>query len=191
MIERLDPRQRRIFALAILLAVVLAGLSVTALPVWLANANYQARLDQLQERLQRFEQIASQDPLLRRRYSELQRTQATRGHFLNSDSEATAAAELQRIIKDITAANGTQLLSTQILPAANEDGMLRISLRVRISGALPGIIESVYDVESNGVFLFLENFSLRQAAARRIRANVAVDSFEANFDLVAYMQELT
>jgi len=191
MIDRLDARQRRILAQAIFVLVVLATLSVTALPVWLANANYQARLDQLQERLQRFEQIASQDPQLRRRYSELQRSRAARGHFLNSDSEATAAAEIQRIIKDITAANGTQLLSTQILPAANEDGMLRISLRVRISGALPGIIESVYDVESNGVFLFLDNFSLRQAAARRIRANVAVDSFEANFDLVAYMQELT
>jgi len=191
MIEKLDARHRRIIALSILGCVILAVLSVTVLPVWLINANYQSELDQLHDRLQRYQAITSQDPELRRRYTELARAQSSRGHFLNSDSDATAAAELQRIIKEISAANGTQLLSTQIMPATNDGGMVRIALRVRMTGPLPGIMESVYSLESNGVFLFLENFSLRQGAGRRMRSITAIDTFEANFDLVAYMQELT
>ncbi|MDH4108018.1 MAG: type II secretion system protein GspM [Gammaproteobacteria bacterium] len=191
MIERLDEKQRRMLALGILGFIVAAILSVTVLPLWLVNSGYQARIDQLQERLQRFGAIAAQDPELRRRFADLQRAQSSRGHFLAGDSEATAAAELQRIIKEISSANGTQLLSTQILPAADEDGMLRIGLRVRISGAMPGLMESVYDLESNEVFLFLENFSMRQATGRRIRATVPLEGFEANFDLIAYMQEMS
>lgn len=188
-IEGLNATQRRYLAIALLVVVVGAFLCVTVLPITLTNNAYDAEIEQLNERLLRLQNISSQDEELRRRYDELRRSQTARGYFLQGDSEAVASADLQRILKEITTVNGTQLMSTQILPATNEDGLTRVSLRVRVRGPLPGLVESIYDLESNSVLLFLDNVSLRTAVSIQQRLRVVNNDlpFEALFDLTAYM----
>ena len=74
MIRKLDKQRQRQLAAGIL--VVTAGLllSVTALPLWLANASRQDTLNQLHERLLRYEQISARDGGLLPQYEELIRT---------------------------------------------------------------------------------------------------------------------
>jgi general secretion pathway protein M len=190
-IGKMDASQQRRLAIGLLVVAVLLLLSVTILPVATANRTLNSELDALHERLQRLEAIASQDEELRARYAQLRRNQATRGYFLQGDSEAVASADLQRILKDITSAHATQLMSTQILPAVSEDSLTRVSLRVRIRGPMEGLVESLYELESNSVLLFLDNITIRTAVSIRQRLRVTNPNppFEANFDLTAYMTE--
>jgi general secretion pathway protein M len=189
--EKLDASRQRQLAVGLLVIAAILLLSVTILPVALANRALSGEVETLHERLQRLETIASQDEELRGRYAKLRQSQATRGYFLQGDSEAVASADLQRILKDITTAHGTQLMSTQILPAMQEDSLTRVSLRVRIRGPMEGLVESLYELESNSALLFLDNVSIRTAVSVRQRLRVANPNlpFEANFDLAAYMTE--
>jgi len=190
-IERMSPARQRFLAIALLVVVVIGAMSVTALPLVLANVHYQNDIEQLQERLLRLRQISTQDDELRQQYADLRRAQSSRGYFLKGDSETIASADLQRILKRISASNGTQLVSTQQLPATSENNLTRISLRVRVQGPLTGLVESMYALESNSVLLFLDNLSLRQTATRRLRVPAHNQSFEASFDLIAYMSEIS
>lgn len=190
-IENMDASRQRQLAVGLLVIAAILLLCVTILPVTLANRALNGEIETLHGRLQRLETIASQDEELRARYSKLRQNQATRGYFLQGDSEAVASADLQRILKNITTAHGTQLMSTQILPAVTEDSLTRVSLRVRIRGPMEGLVESLYELESNLALLFLDNISVRTAVSVRQRLRAANNNlpFEANFDLTAYMTE--
>jgi len=189
MIANLDSRQQRQLAIGILVVAIVAILCVTALPIWLANASRQATLDENYERLLRYQRIAERDRELLPQYEELQRAQRSAGNTLRSDTVAVAGAELQRRIKDITGKNQAQIVSTQILPAASEEGFVRIALRVRLRGALPALLQSLYDVETDDVHMFLDNLSIRSGAGRLRQRQEVMPPMDAEFDLIAYMPE--
>ena len=164
-------------------------------------------MDQAQERLLRYEQIAVRDKELLPQYEALRQAQKSAGNQLRSDTAAVAGAELQRRVKDITAVheaqivhgddfiailrpvNEAQIVSTQILPVASEEGFVRIALRVRLRGVLPSLLQSVYDIETNEVHMFLDNLSFRNNAAGFRQQQMLTRPMEAEFDLIAYMPE--
>jgi general secretion pathway protein M len=189
MIADLDAKQQRQLAIGFLMLAVIFVLGITAGPVWYANASRQAALDQAHERLQRYEQIAARDTELLPQYEVLRRSQKSAGNQLRSDTAAVAGAELQRRVKDITAVHQAQIVSTQILPVASEEGFVRIALRVRLRGVLPSLLRSIYDIESNNVHMFLDNLSLRNNAAGLRQRQMIIRPMEAEFDLIAYMPE--
>lgn len=189
MISEFDSKQQRQLAIGILVLAVLAILSLTAGPVWYANASRQAAMDQAQERLLRYEQIAVRDKELLPQYEALRQAQKSAGNQLRSDTAAVAGAELQRRVKDITAVHEAQIVSTQILPVASEEGFVRIALRVRLRGVLPSLLQSVYDIETNEVHMFLDNLSFRNNAAGFRQQQMLTRPMEAEFDLIAYMPE--
>jgi len=189
MIANLDQKQQRQMAIAILVLAVVVVLSLTAGPVWYANATRQAALDDGQERLQRYRQIAARDQELLPQYEALRESQKSAGNQLRSDTAAVAGAELQRRVKDITGRHSAQIVSTQILPASEEEGFVRIALRVRLRGVMPDLLRSIYDIETNDVHMFLDNLSLRNNAVSLRQRLTTMGPMEAEFDLIAYMPE--
>jgi len=189
MIADLDAKQQRQLAIGLLVLAAIVFLGITLGPVWYANASRQAALDQAQERLQRYEQIAARDTELLPQYEALRQAQKSAGNQLRSDTAAVAGAELQRRVKDITAVHEAQIISTQILPVASEEGFVRIALRVRLRGVLPSLLRSIYDIETNKVHMFLDNLSLRNNAVSLRQRQQLIRPMEAEFDLIAYMPE--
>jgi len=151
MIEKLDRKQQRHLAIGILAGVVIATLLVTAGPVWLANSSRQALLDDAYERLQRYQRIATRDAELLPQYEAQLQKQRQAGNHLRSETSAVAGAELQGIVKAISTANQAQIMSTQVLPVSEQNGFLRVALKVRLRGDLPAILRSLYDMETNDV----------------------------------------
>ena len=191
MIDRLGPGQRRALAVSILAAIVLLAASLTILPAWIVNSAYRAQVETLQAQLSQYQLIASSEPALRRRHAEILGAQAIRSLFMSGKSEATAAAELQQVVKDVTVKHDTQLISTQILPVESADGMQRIGLRIRILGPFQGIVGAAYDLETSRSALFIDNLALRKLIGpRQTITESGLDRFEANFDLIAYIQDL-
>jgi len=189
MIAQLNEQQRRRLAVAILAVVVAFVLSLTLLPIYVANASRQNTLDETQERLVRYEQIAARDRELLPQYEALRTRQKSAGNHLRSDTVAVAGAELQRIVKQIAGQHQAQIVSTQILPASEEEGFVRIAIKVRVRGALPSILQSLYDVETNDVHMFVDNLSIRNNAAGSGQPQLAMLPMDADFDLIAYMPE--
>lgn len=181
-----EARQKQV-AVGLFVIVVIAVLSVTVWPVWRTNAGYDAEITRLQTRLARLQASSQADEALRPELERLIATHSRTGHHLKSDTEAVAAAELQRIVANLAAENAVQLLSTQILPASEEGDFIRISLRVRARGTLEGLSQTLYDVEANQTFLFLDSVSIKAGARRRLQRSTTDNQFETDFDLSAYM----
>lgn len=182
------PRQRRL-AIVILVAFVSATLALTVGPMWMANASRQASLDQADERLQRYRQIAARDAELLPQYEVLVQSQKTSGKHLRSDTVAVAGAEMQRRVTAITTANSARVTSTQILPPADEKGFVRITLRVRLQGTLPALLQTLYDIETDEIYMFINKVGLTDNLIGRSRAQGTARPMNAEFDLVAYMPE--
>ncbi|HSM29889.1 MAG TPA: type II secretion system protein GspM [Woeseiaceae bacterium] len=189
MIEKLDKKQRKQLAIGILAAAVIAVLTITAGPVWVANASRQAALDEAHERLQRYEQISARDRELLPQYEALLQKQRSAGNHLRSETSAVAGAELQRLVKTITATNQAQILSTQLLPVSEEQGFLRVALKVRLRGELPAILQSLYDIETDDVYMFVDNIALRDNMSGRSQYRGQLRPMDAEFELIAYMPE--
>lgn len=189
MIGKLDKKQSRRLAVGILAGAVIGALVITAGPVWLANASRQAALDDAHERLQRYQQIAERDQELLPQYQALLQKQRSAGNHLRSETSAVAGAELQRLVKAITGGNKAQILSTQLLPVSEEQGFLRVALKVRLRGTLPSILQSLYDIETDDVYMFVDDLALRDNMTGRARQQNIIPPMDAEFELVAYMPE--
>ena len=187
MIEKLDNKQQRQLAIGLLVAAIIAVLAITAGPVWMANASRQATLADAYDRLQRYQQISARDQELLPQYEAQLRKQRSAGNHLRSETSAVAGAELQRIVKAVTASNSAQILSTQLLPVSEEQGFLRVALKVRLRGDLPAVLQSLYDVETGDVYMFVDDVALRDNMIGRSKAQVR--PMDAEFELVAYMPE--
>ncbi|MGB5299137.1 MAG: hypothetical protein WBN48_10455, partial [Thiogranum sp.] len=92
MIEKLNPRQRRLLALAILVLALGAVFSLSVLPVLLANQHYRDTIDGLESRLQQLQRAAAIGDSLQPQYEQLKRWQTSDAHYLKSNSAALAAA---------------------------------------------------------------------------------------------------
>jgi general secretion pathway protein M len=185
MIEKVGRKSQRNLAIGILAGVVVAALLVTAGPIWFANASRQATLDDNYERLQRYQQISARDRELMPQYEALLRQQRSAGNHLRSETSAVAGAELQQLVKTISGRNSAQILSSQLLPVSEEQGFLRVALKVRLRGKLPAILQSLYEIETGDVYVFVDNVALRDNFVGRTRDQVR--AMDAEFELVAYM----
>ena len=182
----LTDKQQQQLAVTILAAVLLLIFGATALPLWLANASRQESIHLLQERLVRLQQMTDENVSLGPRLERLKREEINNGHYLKGNTETVAAAELQRLVKSIARQNQVSVTSTQILPAVAESNFVRIGLKVRVRGSMRGLVESIYDIETDKSFLFLDKLVLRDVSRRRIRVATAAKPFDAEFELAGY-----
>ena len=189
MMRKLDKKQQRNLAIGILVVVATLFCAVTAGPIWMANASRQAALDLANERLQRYRQITSRDAELLPQYESLLQRQKASGNHLRSDTAALAGAELQRRVTSISGTNGARVMSTQILPTATEEGFVRVAIKVRLSGTLPAILQSLYELETDDVYMFVDNVAMNDPRAGRSQFKVEIRPMNADFDLIAYMPE--
>ena len=179
-------KQPRKIAAAILAAALLMIFSATVLPLWFANASRQESIHLLQERLVRLQQMTDENVSLGPRLERLKREEINNGHYLKGNTETVAAAELQRLVKSIASQYQVSVTSTQILPAVAESNFVRIGLKVRVRGSMRGLVESIYDIETDKSFLFLDKLVLRDVSRRRIRVATAAKPFDAEFELAGY-----
>ena len=188
MIEKLNPRQRRLLALAILVLALGAVFSLSVLPVLLANQHYRDTIDGLESRLQQLQRAAAIGDSLQPQYEQLKRWQTSDAHYLKSNSAALAAAELQRLVKRVIVSKNAEVVSTQILTTQQEEGFDRVSLKVRIRGELENIVQAFHVLETGEPFVFLDNVSVRASRGRRLRGQApTLQTLDIDMELIGYM----
>ena len=187
-------------ALSRTFAVVLLGLALVAAyrlivaPLALAYQNGEARIEQLEGLLQRYEALAEQQPLLADHFDEQRELAAAAAGYLTGPSDALAAAELQDRVRSVVEVAGGELRSTQILPAQPLDGDLgfrRTTLRVQFVVAIEGLETTLYELETGQPFLIIDRVTVRQERVSRPGRNAPAREpmLDVRLELFGYLRE--
>ena len=186
MIDALSEKQRQLLAVAILALIIFMIVTLTILPLWAVNRHYTNTIDELDNRLQILQRAVSASDGLRTQHDQLKRSLVSNRHYLQGNSDALAAANLQSTVKRQASSKRMEVLSTQILPSKKEAGFTRIALKVRMRGTLENTVQLMHSLETGQPYLFLDNVTIRSISRRRT-GNTAGQMLNVDFDLIGYM----
>lgn len=152
---------------ALTLAVPLCLLLYLALQLLGMRSDYQQEIDRIEPR------IARQQGLLERQDELAKSARRVDSEVLDlvypaSDDRAEVAAALQQAVREIMSSAGLRVTNSQILPAKEEGGFDRISVKLTVTGELDALDAALSAVASYMPLLLLESMELypNRAGAR-------------------------
>jgi general secretion pathway protein M len=176
--------------------VIVVVFLTTALPIISVNRYYADKISDMERRLEILKRSAQIGNRLRPKLQQMQRSQMGDADYLSSTSEALAAAELQRILKQIVVARGGDILSTQIMPTVSEQGFSRITLKAKVKAPLGSLVAAFYDIEAGRPYLFIDelairarsSLAIRRARRLRTRPGTLASALDVDFQLSGYIR---
>jgi hypothetical protein len=87
--------------------------------------------------------------------------------FIRGETEPLAAAAIQEHIKDIIADNGGDLRSVQSLETEEEDGVIRIRVKVLMNSPHEAFVNVLHALEAGEPYLFVEALEIATSAGGR------------------------
>ncbi|MES9939495.1 MAG: type II secretion system protein GspM [Candidatus Thiodiazotropha sp. 6PLUC2] len=196
MYDTLTPRQSKLLALTILILLISIVLFAVIYPIWSLNQHYDDQISSQQHQIQLYKRIASQAGYYQSEAGRLKRIRASDRRYLQSETDSLAKAELQRRVKGVVSAAKGEILSTQIIGNDEEDGFVRVAIRVRMKSTLQDSVTIFHKLESEKPYLFVEEITIRSrpVARRRLPVNEkikrALELLDIDFKLVGYMKSL-
>jgi len=188
MTMRMSPGFSRILALLILVCAVTAVLLFVVAPVAAAFRGYGERTATALSLLERYRTALADGADLEARIHEL-RSRSDGDAYIAAPSEALAAAELQKRLKDVSEQVGADLKSTQALEAQTEGGFRKVGIRVVIRAPVNTLSRILHILEAGTPFLFIENLDVRDGGgdggAGRGQGTAGL---HVNFDVHGFMR---
>jgi general secretion pathway protein M len=187
-IRALTPRQSRMLALSLLLALLALSISIIAVPVFWLHRHYDQAIERQLDLLARYSRIGATAPSLTKQFEAL-KARGAHDFFLKNAVPALAASEVQEIVKSVVESNGGKITSMQI-PEHKDDGNFRkVAVNVQMSARISAVQKIFYALETRRPYLLLDNVSIRSMAWQAQRgANVAgpEPEFLVQFDVAGY-----
>lgn len=179
----------RLAAMALLVGILATAYLFVVPPLLAGYAEDRDAIAAARERLERYRRIAATRPALQAQIEALQQRGAARGFYLTGRTDALAAAELQNRVKNIIETNGGNLRSIQTVPGKADGGFQRVTIRVQLAAPMESLHRTVYALEAEQPFLFLDNIDIGNR--RRGRRNSPSDddpTLTVRFDLFGYLE---
>ncbi len=187
-------RQRRILAILLLIAVIGFLIAAIAWPAYSMNRHYDEMISSMLNQREIYQRVAGQSDQYQAEFRRLESSQTRDKRYLTGANESLATAELQRRIKQLTAGQKGDVLSTQVLQTTEEEGFSRVVIRVRMKSTLEDLVSLLYALESQTPYLFVSNLTIRsrQVARRRLPSTQELDKalqeMDVDFQLAGYMR---
>lgn len=165
-LEQLQPRERRIVAVGLLLALLLVVLMLVVVPTF--QWFYQAResVADTHFRLERLQSAAAQLPQLREEVRALEAALDRQDLTQREASESLASAALQQRVSAIIEDQGGNAQSTRVRSAVEEDGLQRIGLRIELEAETAALAGILVALESARPLLFVDRVNVRAQRQR-------------------------
>jgi Type II secretion system (T2SS), protein M subtype b len=147
----------KLAALAILLCGMLPlVIGTTWMLTWAATQTEQ--IDETLQQYDRFRSVAAFDPAsLRKGFGS-----STAPVFLGEGPQAVLTSSLQSRLREIAAQRGVEVLqAAELTPTESIPGLLKIGIRVEMSGPAQGLHGVLEQIEQSVPWLFLDNTQLR------------------------------
>lgn len=186
--------QQRWLAVGLLAAVIVLFIVLAIAPLVSTSMEYYAEKKDLRFRLQRYQQIVARKAEVDQGIEQLKEQYQSQGYFNNSDTVALASAGIQRLIKNAVVQAGGELTSSQVLPSRSEDGLSRITVKVRISGDMEVLRGVLYEIENAKPVMIIDQVDIRPVRGRRNRRTRRIEpsnKLNVNFEVVGFMREQT
>ncbi|WP_428355570.1 type II secretion system protein GspM [Methyloprofundus sp.] len=167
--QTLNNLQQRWLALGLLFAIIISIAMLIIMP-WLgALGEINDDIDEQVFRIKRYQRvIASRDEVLKD-VEQGRKDITALGYFNSQKSSSLATAELQNTIKALAVDSGGELSSSQVLPNKDLDGLLRIAVKVKLTGSMEMLRSLLYEIEIAKPLMIIENITVLPAPKKRNR----------------------
>ncbi len=161
----------KMLAPALLAAALLAGHALVVEPLYERYAEYGDEIANSRRLLASYRRLAAAKPALEAQLAELEAREVRRSDYLEADSDILAAADLQSRLRGLFERFGAVQRSVQALPASEEDGLLKITVRAQFSAETEALARILYQLETGVPLLFVDSLDIRRKQSRRRRRN--------------------
>lgn len=163
---KLTPRQARALAVGLLVAAVLAALTLVLAPLLLMHRHYDQAIDALTTRLETYRRVAAQAPSLRTALDAV-RAKDGRRFYLRNTAPNLAGAELQELVRGAIENNGGRITTSQNV-APREDGRFKqIGVNMQFFANTASLQKVLNAIESALPYLVIDNITVRPVNAFR------------------------
>jgi general secretion pathway protein M len=155
----LKPRQSRALAIALLVAAVALGLALLIVPWLMFHHHYDAAIDSMSDRLERYRRVAAQGPEYRKALDAL-RAKDGRRFFLKNTAPNLAGAELQDMVKAAIENNSGRLTTISITPPREDARFRLIGVNLQLFATTANLQKILYAIETQSPYLVVENLRI-------------------------------
>ncbi len=190
--QKLNKTQQRWLALGLLFSIIIILCAIVFVPWYKAVTKALDDIDEQVFRIKRYERvIASRDDVL----TEVERGRKeinALGYFYSQETLSLAAAELQKRIRDIVQRLEGDLSSTQVLPNKIQDDLVRIAVKVKLTGDMEMLRSLLHEIEFEKPLMNIEVISIVPRPGRRNRKTRQMEEsgkVTISLDVSSYMKE--
>jgi len=181
MMSHLSRRERIIVGAVVLLAWTLGGFFFVVQPMIERNQAVAAAVPKRERLLlERRETVASRDEILRDLEAKNADLDRVSSRFLTAATPAIAAAELQKIAKEMASAASTEIRSEQILSPVEHGELLEIPIQIAVSGEIRQLVDLLERLERAPKLLTVHDLKIRVvniSQPKELLATLAVSGF--------------
>ena len=158
-------------------------------PALAGRAAFQGHLEELQLQHQKWTETATLAPILEKELAALSRLEIDRSGFLGQKNRDLAAADLQQRLSLIIEEAGGSLISSQVLPATNEDENLfpEITMKMHMRGNIASLRDILESFNTGQPLLFTDNLLVQKRQRSGEPARQDVDKLDIRFDVTAFV----
>jgi general secretion pathway protein M len=184
-----SPLISRLAAVLLLITAILGAYTLLVEPIIVGYGDTNWDIEEARDQLARFERAAAMRPALVKQMKDFEAQRKSQGYFLTGSTDAVAAAGLQDQVHALVADKGGTLQSIQPMPGVEEQGLMRITLRVQMTGTTETLFDVLYALESGSPILFIDNLDIqnRNSVAAGTDADGEAGSLTVAFDLSGYL----
>lgn len=182
---------QRWLAVGLLAMLLLLVIFAAVVPLISAGLAYHEEKQDLAFRLRRYQQIADKKASVAENIERIKQEYRAQGYFSNRDTVALASADLQKFIKAAVTQAGGELTSTQVLPSRNKSGFNEISIKVRMSGDIEVLRNTLHEIESTVPIVIVDEIDIRPVRGRRNRKTRQIEpsnQLNVNFQAISFMK---
>lgn len=183
---------QRWVALGLLLTTILLVVFFAIVPLISSGLEYYAEKKDLRFRLQRYQQIVARKDEVDQGIERIKQQYLAQKYFNNSNTVSLASADIQKFIKNAIVQAGGELTSSQVLPSRSEDGLNRITVKVRMAGDMEMLRAVLYEIENSKPVMIINQIDIRPVRGRRNRKTRRIEpsnKLNVNFEIVGFMRE--
>ena len=166
LVARLKPAHQRALAVALLAAAVLAVLAVVLGPIVLLHRHYDAAIDDLTDRLERYRRVAAQAPELRHALDVMKEKDGRR-FYLKNTAPNLAGAELADLVRSAIENNGGRITTSQNPGPRDEGSFRQLTVNVQFFATTPALAKILQALDTQVPYLIVDNISIRPLNAFR------------------------
>jgi len=167
--QTLNDKQQRWLAIGLLLATVMSIALLIFMPWYNSLTKTLEDIDEQVFRDKRYQRvIASREEVL----TEIEQGRKeinSLGYFSVQTKPSLAAAELQKRLKEMVQNADGEISSTQVLPNKDEDGLLRITVKVKLTGDMEMLRALLFEIDVEKPLMMIENLTIVPAPKKRNR----------------------